>query len=125
MGIFWNYTGHLLTQASTTQLFRTALQAPPPATPADLDSQAQDLAAQVTSPPHAQAADLNVMNLVVAILIVIAFVGAGIGTDAAGLTTSTASLFALATMAFGIIVGILGGEKPTTPSKPPGPPGSP
>lgn len=119
MGIFWNYTAQ--PPASTTQLFRAALQAPPPAR-ADLESQARDLAAQATPQPQVHTANLNVMNLIVAILIVFAFVGAGIGTNAAGLTTSTASLFALATTAFGIVVGLLGGEKPATPSKPTGTP---
>ena len=118
MGIFWNYTEQPQAQASTTQLFRTALNAPAPATSADLDKQAQDLATEVSSPPRTQAAELNATNLVVAILIVIAFVGAGIGTNAAGLTTSTTSLFALATTAFGIVVGLLTAEKPTTASKP-------
>lgn len=118
LGVFWNYTEQPQAQASTTQLFRAALNAPAPATSADLDKQAQDLATEVSSPPRTQAAELNATNLVIGILIVIAFVGAGIGTNAAGLTTSTTSLFALATTAFGIVVGLLTGEKPTTASKP-------
>lgn len=117
LGVFWNYTEQPQAQASTTQLFRAALNAPAPATSADLDKQAQALATEVSS-PRTQAAELNSTNLVIGILIVIAFVGAGIGTNAAGLTTSTTSLFALATTAFGIVVGLLTGEKPTTASKP-------
>ena len=118
MGVFWNYTEQPQAQASTMQLFRAALNAPAPATSADLNKQAQALATEVSSPQRTQAAELNATNLVIAILIVIALIGAGIGTNAAGLTTSTTSLFALATTAFGIVVGLLTGEKPTTASKP-------
>jgi hypothetical protein len=50
--------------------------------------------------------------LIVALLIVAVLIGAGIATQAAHLTASSAALFSLATTAFGIVVGLLTGEKP-------------
>lgn len=112
MGIFWNYPDQPQPRPYLVQQFRTALATQPPAD-ANLDQQAHDLAAAVASAPPAQAATLDKLNLAIAILIVFAFVGAAIGTDAVGLSTSTTSLFALATTAFGIVVGLLTGEKPS------------
>ncbi len=45
-------------------------------------------------------------------MIVAVLLGAGIGTDAANLPNSSKALYALATTAFGIVVGLLTGEKP-------------
>jgi hypothetical protein len=84
---------------------------PPPE--AELDQRAQALAMAVASTAPSQTGEVNKGNLITAILIVFVFVGAGIGTDAAGLSTSATALFALGTAAFGIIVGLLGGEKST------------
>ena len=82
MGIFWKPQPH--PQPLVMQHFRAALAAPPPPT-ADLDQQAQELATAVASAAPAQTGEVNKGNLITAILIVVAFVGAGIGTDAAGL----------------------------------------
>jgi hypothetical protein len=112
MGIFWNYPDQpAQPRPYVVQQFRTALATHLPAD-ANVDQQARDLAAAVASLPPPQAT-LDKRNLGIAILIVFAFVGAGIGTDAVGLSTSTTSLFALATTAFGIVVGLLTGEKPS------------
>jgi hypothetical protein len=94
------------------QHFRAALAAPPPSK-ADLDQQAQELATAVASATPSQTGEVNKGNLITALLIVVAFVGAGIGTDAVGLSASSTALFALGTTAFGIIVGMLSGEKST------------
>ena len=110
MGIFWQPQPQ--PQPLVTQQFRAALAAPPPPTE-ELERQAQDLATRAASAPPSQSGEVNKGNLITAILIVVAFVGAGIGTDAAGLSASSTALFGLGTTAFGIIVGLLGGEKST------------
>lgn len=107
MGLFWNYAS--VPSATVEESFRTALAKTPPQGDA-LDEEAKTRAAAVTNtnPP----ASLNKANLVVALVIVAVLLGAGIGTDAANLPNSSKALYALATTAFGIVVGLLTGEKP-------------
>jgi hypothetical protein len=107
MGVFWDYNDE--PSPAVVNSFRTALAKTPPADP-DLEEEAQTRAAAATnaSPPAA----LNKANLVTALLIVAVLLGAGIGTDAANLPNSSKALYALATTAFGIVVGLLTGEKP-------------
>jgi hypothetical protein len=107
MGVFWDYKDQ--PSQAVVDSFRAALEKTPPQGPA-LDEEATTRAAAVTnaSPP----ASLNRANLVVALVVVAVLLGAGIGTDAANLPNSSKALYALATTAFGIVVGLLTGEKP-------------
>jgi hypothetical protein len=107
MGIFWNYADPA---QRVEELFTSAL-AGPSLHGEELQQQAQILRTAAAASPGTQAT-LNLENLAIALLLVVAFVGAGIGTNAVGLTDSTTALFALATTAFGIVVGLLTGEKP-------------
>jgi hypothetical protein len=109
MGIFWDSKDQ--PSQTVVNAFRAALAETPPE-PAALDGEAQARATAVTntSPPAA----LNRTNLLVALLIVAVLLGAAIGTDAANLPNSSKALYALATTAFGIVVGLLTGEKPTS-----------
>jgi hypothetical protein len=112
MGIFWSYPDQPKPEPSVMQHFRAALAAPPPSD-ADLDEQARELAGALALAPPRQAAKVNGGSLIIAIVIVAALVGAGIGTNAAGLDAATTALFSLGTTAFGIVVGLLTGEKPS------------
>jgi hypothetical protein len=46
-----------------------------------------------------------------AIIVFLALLGAGIGADAAGLSDSSKALYGFAASIFGVVVGLLGGEK--------------
>jgi hypothetical protein len=71
MGIFWSYPTPPQPQPFVGQQFHTALASQPPAQP-ELDQEAHTLAVAAASAPAAQAATLNKLNLVIAILIVFA-----------------------------------------------------
>jgi hypothetical protein len=107
MGIFWTYSTE--PRPSVVASFKAALAKSPPSGNA-LDSEAEERAAATadTTAP----ANLNSKNLIVAIIIVAALIGAAIGTDAANLPNSSKALYVIATTAFGIVVGLLTGEKP-------------
>ena len=96
MGIFWKAQPQ--PQPLVMQHFRAALAAPPPPT-TELDQQAQALATAVASAAPSQTGEVNKGNLITAMLIVVAFVGAGIGTDAVGLSASSTALFSSANLA--------------------------
>jgi hypothetical protein len=107
MGLFWEGTGEPAPEVERS--FRDALATPPASVP-DLDAAARQRAAAVAnaSPP----ATLKKANLIVALAVVAVLIGCAIGTDAAHLPSSSKALFGLATTAFGIVVGLLTGEKP-------------
>jgi hypothetical protein len=107
MGIFWTYSAE--PRPSVVDSFKTAL-AKPAVSGNALDNEASERAAAVadTTAP----ANLNWKNLIVAIILVLALLGTAIGTDAANLPNSSKALYAIATTAFGLIFGLLTGEKP-------------
>ncbi|MGO9080744.1 MAG: hypothetical protein ACLQDY_17145 [Streptosporangiaceae bacterium] len=109
MGIFWNYADE--PPPSVVASFSEALAKAPPQGPA-LAQEAQTRAAAAAG--VTPRASLNRLNLVVALGTVAVLLGAGIGTDAANLPNSSKAIYALATTAFGIVVGLLTGEKPKT-----------
>ncbi len=107
MGIFWDYSDQ--PRPSVVDSFKTALTKQAQQGD-DLDAEAREravAAADATAP-----ASLKAGNLIVALIVVAVLIGAGIGTDAASLPDSSKALYALATTAFGIVVGLLTGEKP-------------
>ena len=106
MGIFWEETGNPAPDVERS--FKDALAKAPPSD-STLDAEAHDRA---TAAANANTpAKLKTANLIVALLIVAVLIGCAIGTDAAHLPNSSKALFGLATTAFGIVVGLLTGEK--------------
>jgi hypothetical protein len=105
VGIFWEPLS--TERASLRSQFREALMASPPSK-AEADSRADDLARASTTDSRQS---LQVGRLLIAMAIVIVLVGAGIWTAAVGLSDPSKSIFGIATTAFGVVVGLLGGEK--------------
>lgn len=105
MGIFWESLS--TERASLKSQFREALMASPPSE-AEAESRANDLAQASTTETEQS---LQVGRLLIAMAIVIVLIGAGIWTSAAGLSDPSKSIFGIATTAFGVVVGLLGGEK--------------
>lgn len=106
MGIFWESPTQ--TPPATVQLFHAAYAMQPPA--ADMVGQlATNSAAAAVS--LSAPTTLNSTRLILALAIVAVLLGAGIWTDQAHLADSSKTLFALATTAFGIVTGLVTGEK--------------
>ncbi len=107
MGIFWDYGS--TADSELEGAFDEALAAEPPEERVR-GQKARLLAKSVAglTPPAA----LNVGRLVVALLIVAVLLGGGVASEAADLKDSSKALLGLAATAFGLVVGLLGGEKP-------------
>lgn len=106
MGIFWS--DEVEDRGTTLEsVLDVAFAARPPGSDQERARLVRNSAREVA--PQAQ---LKVVPLVIALGIVGVLLGAGIWTDAAGLKGSSRAVFGLATTAFGIVVGLLGGEKP-------------
>jgi len=108
MGIFWDDTA---VSGAAEHLIASEIKLRAP----DLDdddvaTKASALAAAAKG--TAATTKFHANRMLVALAFVMAFVGAGIGTEAAGLNNSSKALFGLGSTAFGIIVGIVTGEKP-------------
>jgi hypothetical protein len=78
----------------------------------DTTQEAAKRANEIT--PPAGYAKFNTGRFVGAIVVFLGLLGAGIGTDAAGLEDSSKAIYGFAAGIFGLVVGFLGGEKPAT-----------
>ncbi len=110
MGIFWTYSAQ--PQQAVVQSFQDALTKPPADDPVTLTREATEraaAAANVSAPAH-----LDYPRLITALGIVAVLLIGAVWTDAAHVGDSSNALFALATTAFGMVVGLLTGEKPRT-----------
>jgi len=106
MGVFWDHTDE--PPADVVSSFKEALEATPPAGAA-LQREAGERALAVTR--STGASKLNVGRLAGAIVLVLLLAGAGVAAEAADLSESSKALFGFATTVFGVVVGLLTGEK--------------
>ena len=98
-------------EPSLTTAIRTAALQPVPPAPAAADLAAASIASQTTAPLPDDSA-FQSSRFLVAVLIFAVVVGAAIWTDADGLSDSSKALYGFAASIFGLVVGLLGGEKP-------------
>lgn len=119
MGVFFDSPAgapqQLLPVSTVRDMVHASLQEVPPSTEAEL---ADKTDAVVTSGAASAAggnvpAGLQALRLLVAVGLVAALVVGGVVTEANGWTDSSTAIWALATTAFGVIVGLLGGEATT------------
>jgi hypothetical protein len=103
MGVFF---GRRPGQAQVVEGIKAALETDPQ-TIADTSAEAKERAAALAQPDQ----PFYTARFVVAVLIFACIVGAAIGTDAAGLSASSKALYGFAAAIFGVVVGLLGGEK--------------
>jgi hypothetical protein len=114
MGVFFDSPGtqELLPVSTVHDMVHASLREPPPATPDDLNARTDAVIKSMSSnsAPVDVAASLQALRLLVAVGLVAALVIGGVVTEANGWSNSSTAIWALATTAFGVIVGLLGGE---------------
>jgi hypothetical protein len=103
MGIFWSEPPATDLEAALERAYQT----PPP--PEERRAELARQEAQQVAGPSTFRAD----RLLLALAIVAVLLGAGVWAEAGNLAASSKALFGLATTAFGIVVGLLTGEKPS------------
>jgi hypothetical protein len=79
----------------------------------DVDAEITARTAAAAAGAQGQGGELQVARVVFALVLVAAFVGAGIGCEAGDLTDGAKALYGLAATAFGIVVGLVTGERPS------------
>jgi hypothetical protein len=114
MGVFFDSPGtqESLPVSTVQDMVHASLQESPPATPADLNARTEAVIKSMSSTPSPSddTASLQALRLLVAVGLVAALVIGGVVTEANGWSNSSTAIWALATTAFGVIVGLLGGE---------------
>lgn len=107
MGVFWEYTDE--PSPYVVKSFKEALESASPAGAEALEREAGERAKAVTG--STGKGRLHAGRLAGALAIVVVLVGVAIAAEALGLDESSKALFGLATTAFGIVVGLLTGER--------------
>jgi hypothetical protein len=102
VGVFFEPSG---TKPSVREVLIDALGSPPVV---NADAEATHRLANV------DGGSLQTSRLIIAIVLVALLLMAGVFTDIKGYDDSSKALFGLAATLFGVIVGLLGGEKPST-----------
>jgi hypothetical protein len=100
-------------QSPLTAALRTALMQPTPSHLAVADVAGTAAAAQTMSHVPDESG-FRADRFMVAVAIFAIVVGAALGADAGGLSDSSKALYGFAASIFGVIVGLLGGEKSST-----------
>lgn len=119
MGVFYERVGgpppeSLVPVDTVRSVVERGLQSAPPLTGEDLVDQTDALVAEAraSAPVAADAGEVRLQGqrLLIAAGLVALLVVAGIVTEANGWSDSSTAIWTLATTAFGVIVGLLGGD---------------
>ena len=106
MGVFFD-TDAAPSRTVVASAIKDALETDPATVP-DTDGAAQAKANEVVAAEHTK---FHTDRFIGALLILAAVAGAAIGTEAAGLPTATRALWGFGATIFGVVAGLLGGEK--------------
>ncbi len=106
MGVFFDRPA--ITNVAITTAISDALKQDPAAV--DVPSESAKRADEL----QAGGGGFKAGRFMIALAILIVFVAAAIGTDAAGVDDSSKALYGFATTIMGVIVGLLAGEKTAT-----------
>lgn len=117
MGVFFDSPAGrgektLLPVSTVHDMVHASLAESPPAAGDDLDARTNAIVNSATAQAAGAEvpASLQALRLLVAVGLVAGLVIGGVVTEANGWTDSSTAIWALATTAFGVIVGLLGGE---------------
>jgi hypothetical protein len=117
MGVFFDSpiggTQAVVPVSTVHDMVHASLREAPPATADALNARTDEVVNAVAAsaaPGDAVPASLQALRLLVAVGLVAGLVIGGVVTEANGWSDSSTAIWALATTAFGVIVGLLGGE---------------
>ena len=106
MGVFFD-TDAAPSRTVVASAIKDALETDPATVP-DTDGAAQAKANEVVAAEHTK---FHTDRFIGALVILAAVAGTAIGTEAAGLPTATRALWGFGATIFGVVAGLLGGEK--------------